>query len=495
MQTIDKLSELRALIKDGALFKKEEQKSSDEESLESTEEEVFMHDYLKTAPVIPIHVYQNLPSLLKDCCNVFISSRERDVFLTSALSVMSACFPTIYGIYDGRKVFANLFSFIVAPPSSGKGVLRYAQVLGNSYHKYLLQQTKTLQTKYEAELKKYEQDKEKAKREEMDFHDEKPLPPPKLLLFIPADISTASFIKAMFENQGRGLMSDTEADTLVNANKQDWGTYFHLLLKIFHHEKIEYRRKGSDEQYQIDNPCLSVALTSTPNSVGKLIPSTADGKFSRFLFYCFKEDPIWRDVSPYEGRVVLDDYFANMSDDFLKVIKFYTEELSKEGYSNLIFKLKKEQWKTLNQQFSSKMAKYTKLISEDIDSVIRRLGLIAFRIAMVLSALRSYENGKVDVEDFVCEDIDFESAMSLVDIFIEHTFIMYHKLPKQEKNIDVSPLRTKFYDALPNTFAKKEADEVGKSLKIAGSTVTKYLKFFYEASLLKKIEYGKYTKP
>ena len=79
--------------------------------------------------MIPEYIYEALPETLRDACNVF-SGRKRDVFLTSALSVISGGLHNVYGLYDKEKVFPNLYSFVVAPPASGKGSMKFAKQLG-----------------------------------------------------------------------------------------------------------------------------------------------------------------------------------------------------------------------------------------------------------------------------------------------------------------------------------------------------------------------------
>ena len=62
--------------------------------------------------MIPEEVYENLPGTLKESCEVF-SGRERDVYLTSALSVVSGGLSNIKGVYDNDIVYPNLYSFII----------------------------------------------------------------------------------------------------------------------------------------------------------------------------------------------------------------------------------------------------------------------------------------------------------------------------------------------------------------------------------------------
>ena len=81
-----------------------------------------------TSPYIPEYIYDILPPTLKEACNVF-KGRERDVFFTSALSIISGGLHNVSGLYANNKVFPNLFSIIIAPPASGKGVMKYSKTI------------------------------------------------------------------------------------------------------------------------------------------------------------------------------------------------------------------------------------------------------------------------------------------------------------------------------------------------------------------------------
>jgi len=59
-------------------------------------------DYLKSTPIIPQSVYDNLPSILFDSCQVFTEPRARDTFLTGALAILSGCLPNVSGLYKDR---------------------------------------------------------------------------------------------------------------------------------------------------------------------------------------------------------------------------------------------------------------------------------------------------------------------------------------------------------------------------------------------------------
>ncbi|HAH23070.1 MAG TPA: DNA primase, partial [Prolixibacteraceae bacterium] len=85
---------------------------------------------------------------------------------------------------------------------------------------------------------------------------------------------------------------ETEGDTLAQAFKSDYGNYSDGFRKAFHHETISYYRRTDREFVEIDNPCLSTVLSSTPKQVAILIPNAENGMLSRFIFYHMNIKPV-----------------------------------------------------------------------------------------------------------------------------------------------------------------------------------------------------------
>ena len=77
----------------------------------------------QTMPTIPEKVYDSLPQFLQQVVNPASSQEEKDILLLGALTAFSACFPKLFGVYDQRKVYSNLYLFVTAPASAGKGRL------------------------------------------------------------------------------------------------------------------------------------------------------------------------------------------------------------------------------------------------------------------------------------------------------------------------------------------------------------------------------------
>lgn len=443
-------------------------------------------DYLINTPTIPDSVYDNLPAILKEGAIAFKSQREKDVFLTGALTILSGCIPNVSGVYGGRTVYPQLFSFILAPAASGKGALQSAKELADKYHTETLKNSVDQKKEYDnkmAEYKRAQRYKKKQEETEQDIPEE----PPFKVVFIPANASNSSLIQHLQKNEGRGIICETEADTMGQAFKNDWGSYSDLLRKAFHHEKISISRKTNNEYYEINNTQLAVALSGTPKQVFNIISSAEDGLFSRFLFYVFKTNSIWIDPSPYGNHINLTDHFAKLSNTVYELVLFLN--VGKTEVS-----LTKEQWEKFNLTFNKYLQYISTFVSDDAQGVVKRLGLILYRFCMIFTTLRKFEEQRLET-GFECLDIDFESALTLVEVYLQHSIIMFNNLPKQEEQgpFKSGENKKQFFDALPTRFTRKEAIELAKNFNIAERTVGTLLKNCL-GTHLQQPEYGVYEK-
>ena len=96
---------------------------------------------------------------------------------------------------------------------------------------------------------------------------------------------------------------------------------------------------------------------------------------------------------------------------------------------------------------------------------------------MIFTALRKVENG--DTSQCVeCTDADFESALLLADLYLQHSLLMFHNLPKQGDSavFKSGDNKRKFFEALPHDFKRAEAIELGKKFSIPTRSVDALLK-------------------
>lgn len=431
-------------------------------------EEDLLEDYLKTTPTIPDEVYEALPELLKQGAAAFTDKRKRDVFFTSAIAIISGCLPNVTGIYFQERVYPHIFTFIIAPAASGKGVLKNAKRLAEKYHQRVLQQSQEAQKMYANEMDDFKMMERMRKKGEPS--PEKPEAPPFRIVFIPADCSKARMIEHLKSNDGNGIICETEADTMSGAKKQDWGDYSAILRAAFHHEPVSSTRKTDNQYDEISEPRLAVALSGTPAQAPRLLSSAEDGLFSRFLFYAYKNNIEWQDPSPRSNGIVYNDHFNALSSQVMEVI-------SHMEYSPTTVELTSAQWDIINTEFPIMLSDVVTFTSEDAAGVVYRLGMIFFRMCMIFTALRKYENGETSAT-MICTYQDFYSVLQIVQTYLAHSLLMFNNLPKQNEPMQFlsGDGKRKFFEALPQEFTRKEATEIGIRFKLSSRTVDDVLR-------------------
>jgi hypothetical protein len=414
-----------------------------------------------TSPLIPLSVVEKMPSLIKDACSKFNLPREKDVFLTSLLGVLSGCTPNIFGRYHTLKLFPHMYYVIAAPAGNGKGNALFARSMGWPLH---------------------EQRKQKQQPQEF------PVKYRRWGQYLPANTSVAMFQMQLAENGKEAILFESEIDTLTNSLSQDWGDISCNLREAFQHETITNARKGEGEgiSIEIENPKVALILTGTPLQVYKLLPNLENGLFSRMLFYVFKQDIQTISVKPknIEGGFV--EYFKTKGQDIIKMASFLEANACE-------FKLSDDQWDKFDEFVNSVIGDNNASHGDDTYSSSIRLGISTFRIAMVLSAVRKWENQSVEPDQF-CTDDDFESAKTLSHIYMQHSLILMETMPQSSIQAHVKTI-DKFLQQLPFKFTRSEAIEFGKTLKLSDSTIDRALNRFVSEEKLKKVMQGQYEKP
>ena len=436
----------------------------------------------KKLPSLPKSLFPQLPEFLQKIVEVAKTDEERDLLLLGSIVTLSSTLPTIYGIYHNNKVFANLFLFISAKASAGKGRLNHCRKLVKPIHDSMKEVSKQMKQQYEMEMADYHANKKK----QPDI--EKPIEPPIQLLFIPANSSAAGAFQLLNDNNGRGLLFETEGDTLANTFKSDFGNYSDGFRKAFHHETISYYRKTDRELVDLESPCLSTVLSGTPKQVLNLIPSTEDGLFSRFMFYYMNMQPVWSNVFESNTPTGLDDYFYELGKEYFG---FY-EAL--KSSPKIQFLLTKDQQEAFNTFFNSCFQHYFNLKGEEYIGTVRRLGLITFRIAMLLSVLRLMDSGEIP-NKLICEEQDFNTAIAIAETLIIHASYIFNQLPESEKPVKRLNKRERFYEGLPAQFNRKVYLDIAMQLGIKDKTAQGYITNFVKGGLLHRDEKDSYAKP
>ncbi len=373
-------------------------------------------------PTFPAAVYDALPGFLQRACYPF-EGHEKAVMLVGTLAVLSGCFPAVGGTYKQRRFGLNLFAFIIAPAASGKGTLGWARRLAWPHHKALTDASRAARLDYDAELAAYKT----AGKAKASLPPPPAAPPPYKLLYLPGNTTAAALQTALAENDGRGIMCETEADTLTGALGADFGNFSDVLRKAFQHEPISLLRKTDRQHLDLARPALSIALTGTPGQLPRLMPSAEDGLVSRFLFYVFEQTPTWQDVSPSAGPP-LDPYFDSLAGELSRMIAA-TPEADEAGTYPVEITLAPADWQRLNAAGAAGLDEALALAGGAGGSTAYRLGLVAWRVAGLLTLLRCFEHGQAPAGTLEADPADVSAALVIMDTARAHALAVLAMLP------------------------------------------------------------------
>lgn len=424
--------------------------------------------------LLPETIYENLPSFFKAITAPF-ESREKDIVLLSSLGVISTCLPKVFGIYANSKLATNLFVLVIAPPASGKGSLNKSRKLIEKIHE-TLKRNSLLQKNICEEEKKNSKDK---------F-----TPCPELdIKLLPGNVSSSKIYKHLQISENGLLIFEAEADSLSQMFKQDWGNFSDVLRKAFHHENISISRDTDDKFFEVNYPQLSMVIAGTPNQVKPLIQSKENGLFSRFLFYYFNEPSYWKDVSPNGHIVNTDELFTNSGEE---LFKFYYKLLMLDN--EIEVKLTNQQWEKFNASMSTITESAIDENLSQIIPIIKRQGVIFFRIAIILTMIRNINNSTIE-NIIYCDDLDFETSLELIKQTIDHSLrvsvLLTEKVsPKEQLNARELILLSHLQDS----FTRNDALTVATNFNIPERTLGHILKKMVGLKIIQRISNGNYQK-
>jgi hypothetical protein len=396
-----------------------------------------------------------LPQILQEVVRETSSDTEADLMLMGAITTLSAAIPNVYGIYDENVVYPNLYLFVSAKASAGKGRLATCKNLIMPIHNELRNN---------------------------------PLTNGQSLL-IPANCSATAMYQQLSLNDGKGLIFESEADSLNNALRSSYGNFSDGLRKAFHHETISYLRRKENEWVEINNPHISIVLSGTPNQCKRLIPNAENGLFSRFAIMNLDSNNTWKNVFDKQKKRK-NAHFDALA---LKVHELHKRLRCQEH--EIEFDLTDKQKEKFNAHFNSLQ---NSLIDDDnFSATIRRMGIITFRIAMILSALR-IKSKRSNINKIICSDIDFESALKISKSLLEHANFLYKTLPEGKKAIQNKTKKAQqmanLLEMMPETFSRKEMFAISQPINISLRTIDNYLTDYLKDNKIECIGHGIYRK-
>jgi hypothetical protein len=387
----------------------------------------------------PEGVFNDLPLLIRNGTER-LAGNDKEVFLVGSLAALSSILPNVQAIYDGQALESNLYFFLIGQYGSGKGTLRYARNLVSPVHKYL-------------------------KESEILPDPQTGILPPKKLHFLPANSSKSGFIE-LLANNGRGLIYSTEADTLTDIFKQEYGNFSEILRQAYHHEPFEFYRRNGKEHYEKESAKLSVLLSGTPTQLRKLITGIENGLLSRFCYFKLETETTFKNVFETNDSD-LNSYFKSIGEALLPLYQYLITESEPSA-----FILTDNQEAVFLAYFQELKTDLIDTYGEIIAGNVNRFGVQFFRLAMILTVIRNFENEAL-YKTIHCSDIDFQNTKRIMEVFIFHALQVFENLAN---SLDHLPKNKRtLFESLPKEFTTAEAVSKGQELSIPERTVKRFL--------------------
>jgi hypothetical protein len=455
----------------------------------------------ESLPHFPAFIYDMLPPFLKEVLGNCISEDDRDMMLMGTLTCISATLHNVVGEYNHDDWHPMLYFFVMADAGMGKGSLKYCREIVAPIHNELREASERL-------MKEYKESKSENKSGEKVASDADETPH-RRTLFIPTNSSAASVIQQLDNNDGIGLIFDTECDTLSAILKSEYGDYSTIIRKSYHHEPIDLSRRKDDEYRVIERPMLAICLSGTPGQLYTLTPQAEDGTFSRITCYHMPFKAEFRDVLVESANTNSDCY--TLRERFFQLGKLYKqrrESFFRGGSYRIV--IPQEYCKMFNEHFRQMNQEVVDDISHDMQSVVRRLAFTVFRIMMVLTTIRFMDEmpnpSALTPKDgsrivLRCSRDDYDIAMAVGDVLIYHTVYCYAHLPQskvttngQGEIVTKKSKMEQLLAALPVTFDRETYRAMSKKQGYPESTTAKWINDYIRQGHLEHTSQNCYRK-
>lgn len=399
-------------------------------------------------------VLDNLPALLKDCLSVAKTTSSRDMLLMSMLTSTSSVMNNVsfrYAHY-GKRYYPNLLTFIMAGAASGKGVAQLALQLVQP------------------------------------IHDEQPL-------LIPGDSTYPAFFDRLLDQQGVGLLFETEGSVITDVWRSSCTSYNTALRKAAEHETLSKSRVQTGTE-EILSPKMSALLTGTYGQFLALVPNVENGFFSRLNLL------VVRDQMPFDGTVFMPSDAALQTE---RVFGYWAHQLQLWHAAQnhpVEFRLTERQALQIGVVMEGEYGEYLRQLGEGFHASIVRNGITLMRIACVLSVLRLIGSDATmypaEPAVLTCTDQDFDTAMLIATKLLLNAADAYNQInahsqpviPQQQGHYQ----RDTFLAVLPKSFTTGQCVEMALRMGICERTAKYWLSQWNETGVLLHTGHGEFQK-
>ena len=396
-------------------------------------------------------IFEKLPPLLKKFVARAERAQEQDMYFIGSMCGFGPMFDKVKFYHKDGWLYPNFYIMVVGDSTSGKSTMKYVRVLFERYDE-------ECKKPYKAELMEY-----KARCKGRSNVTE--LPPVQKSFMMAGDVNSPTMCDFLEANNGRGLIIETEAMSMlskVNMKNDSYGSLLKNLLLAYANEPISYMRKKDNQSVEVKVPKLGVLISGTPNWIPAILKHRDSGLLSRFSFlsmddengeFDFSTKPKVGDKS--EGLAELQEEVCELADCLAR------------RKDDLVVEYTGDQNDRFDKFFNDIVKKYGK----DMKDIILRHALNAHKWMVILSVLRRYEAQDVDLSR--CESIsigedDFELGLMMGEFMLDSTLniITKHSSVNNINDVKGEANKQKFFESLPaeGVFSRAVAVNLGKSV-------------------------------
>ena len=348
---------------------------------ENDPEVIDIHADESMRPTIREGVFCNLPALVCDILGKSENAVQRDVDVITLLTLLGTVMPSVQGRFAHAVQHTNLFFALIGEPASGKGRINRLHSVLRKYHEHVYDESRKEVEEYRRQLEEYEEAKAARRTRRARSAGQAKLMKPKEVkqrdLDICGNISKARLIQQLQANSGFcTCLFDTEIENVNTANGSDFGAYMSILNQAFHGEPIQNNTLARGAE-KVKDALLSVVMSGTPSMFCRLVPSTENGSFSRFMVYRLSNEIPYIPADAEGGRWEEEAFYDEMADRVLRVARFLEQYPTRVSMTNT-------QLQRLNRHFSKEHVAHIIDNEAELNSCSNRMRVIIYRLCMIL---------------------------------------------------------------------------------------------------------------
>ena len=465
---------------------------------------------------LPDAMVQCLPQMMSEPLSLYDDADIRTMLLMAMMPTLGSAMSNVRVRHGQRLYSLGMMNICVGPSASGKGSVGDVASLIDGIDEIVCAESAQAQADHRKRHNRYtrlnRQLNHAAKRDITQLIDinniaeevDEPQAPLRRMHKLPAKTTAANYYRLLYANGANiSYLHIPELAEMSAANRGAFGDFMYILLAAQNEEQLHTARKTDDEDYHIPHTRLAMAATGTISSVREFIPNLEDGLSTRFLYHNLPAKSNVRgemDEATAEAFCDVYTHHRRQLTTVWEALRSFDGKPEEELPRLVISDAQREFIDRYYQQMVNFVA--LTLPDKDLRAPILRSRLNLYRMLMIVSVLRRHEELGAAEElfadtRFTVAEADLRWGLAYTFYTVMQTSTIYDRLRREEKEEPkptqrISPLA--FLQALPKTFTKAVAIQIGQEWGISERAVTNKLNRLCRECYLERVRHGVFTK-